>query len=285
MRRFIGLIACLTSVLVCTSSALASIDFQDGNFLKLSRKTVSNETVAYGSNGGLFLGTWDTDGDHTAVNGYWETFCVEIDEGIVLNSWYEGTLAGSTSSTPPRQLTSFAAWMYDRFTIRSASLGFTSDDPEAMENEEGGPTLLQDGEYNRLVTSLQVGFWREFGFASDLIQEAGVSDEEMADAELDLGIDLDGGTSDIGTYGGETSESAWRPEGGDWAAKFTQDKSWSFPDSTVKVIQVRTGKLDRQDQLVLLPGTTNVTTPEPISLAVWSALSLGGLALARLRAR
>jgi hypothetical protein len=107
MRLANSLFAALAIVLIADYSALASIQIQAGDYIRM--------TDGLGGRGGVF-NTQETNASTSAFFGdSFPTFCVEVSENVSLPGTYYVQALNSTASRSGNVLTPLAGWIYSNF--------------------------------------------------------------------------------------------------------------------------------------------------------------------------
>jgi hypothetical protein len=202
-----------------------------------------------GSPGGIFF-LQDAAGNKLA-----DTFCVQLDEYINFGKTYEvdDALATSTAGAGSRPLTSFAAWLFDRYLNGLAGSGPALSNfvfSNAYGQVDAAAARIQANE-------LQLSIWEAMGYTP-----------------AEIGGIIPGGW--YATYSGKIAG---------WNAEFQSDGAWSGTGD-VYVLNLM-GKdsngnysVHAQDQLVRISDSVN---PEPVSAVIWSILAITVAGVARRR--
>ena len=202
-----------------------------------------------GSPGGIFY--LNDAGDNKII----DTFCVQIEEHISFRRTYKvaDAKALSTAGSGSRSLTSFAAWLFDRYLNGIEGVG------PALSNFDFSNAYGQSN-FNAARTqanNLQLAIWVAMGYTPSEIGGAG-----------------NGGWYD--TYDDKLAG---------WQTDFQNDNSWSGTGD-IYIVQLlgknSSGKytVHAQDQLIRHP---NGVVPEPASAVVWSVLGMVVLGALHLR--
>jgi hypothetical protein len=243
-------ISCLVSVIAvviavsCASNAHASL--QTGDIVRIGNGP--------GSPGGVFY-LQDAGGNHIT-----NTFCVQIEEFINFADTYQVAdgMSLQTAGVGSRPLTSFAAWLFDRFLNGTEGMG------PVLSNFDFSNTHGQV-DYNAArfqANEVQLAIWRAMNYLPAEI--GGVSnggwydtyDNKLAGWEAEWQSDVDGGL--------------WTGTGDIYVVTLlAADSSGEYT-------------IHAQDQLIRIPSDNVI--PEPLSAVVWSALlALVGGAIHRRR--
>jgi len=237
-KNHLALVVAVFATLLVSHSALASI--QGGDFVRIGDGP--------GSPGGIFY-LQDAGGNKLA-----DTFCVQIDEYINFAKTYQvaDPIGTSTAGVGSRPLTSFAAWLYDRYLNGIAGSG------SALSNFAFSNAYSQTNATAARVQAneLQLAIW-----------------VAMEYTPAEIGGVLPGGW--YATYSGKVAG---------WFTEFQSDLGWSGTGD-IHVLNLM-GKnsagnytIHAQDQLVRIPGNV----PEPMSVFIWSMLAITIAGLTHLR--
>jgi hypothetical protein len=192
-----------------------------------------------------------------ANNKLADTFCVQLEEFVRFDTTY--LVAGISTSTVgagAKPLTSFAAWLYDRYLNGVAGSG------PALSNFDFANVYAQTSASaaRMQANELQLAIWQAMGYTP-----------------AEIGGASNGGWYD--TYDGKLAG---------WEADFNSDVAnnlWSGTGDIYVLNLLRKNgagnyTINAQDQLIRIPSDV---IPEPVSLAVWSVLGVAAVGICRLR--
>lgn len=246
--KFIPMTACLGMIIIASISNVASASVQTGDII-----TMVNGP---GSPGGTF---YMFDDDNNKVT---DTFCVQIEEYIRFNQDYKVVgVSKTTLGTGSRDLTSFAAWLFDRYQNGISGVGAALANFD-FDNAYG---QLNSAAASKQANELQLAIWSAMGYTPDQIGGVGSGwystyDDKLAGWKADFESDV--------------ANNLWTGTGDVWVVNLVgQNSSGQY-------------KINAQDQLIRIPSTDPGTiVPEPMSLVVWSVVGIMGACLITRRQR
>lgn len=246
--KFVPMTACLGMMIIVSVSSIASASVQTGDIVSMARGP--------GSPGGIF---YMLDSDDNKVT---DTFCVQIEEYIRFDHDYKvADVSKVTLGNGSRELTDFAAWLFDRYQNGLSGVG------PALANFDFSNVYgqLNMAAAKKQANELQLAIWSAMTYTDGEI--GGVSggwydayDGKLAgwedDFEADVAANLWSGTGDV------------------WVVNLVgKDGSGQYT-------------VNAQDQLVRIPSSDpGSIVPEPVSLAVWSVVGIMGACLIARRQR
>jgi hypothetical protein len=245
---FIPKTVCLGMIIIALIANVASASVQTGDII-----TMVNGP---GSPGGTF---YMLDSSNTKVT---DTFCVQIEEYIRFNHDYKVVgVSKTTLGTGSRALTSFAAWLFDRYQNGISGVGPALDGFNFL-NAYG---QLNMSAANIQANQLQLAIWSAMGYTPGEIGGVGSGwysayDDLLAGWEADFQSDV--------------TNNVWSGTGDVWVVNLVgKDSSGQYT-------------VNAQDQLIRIPSPDpGAVVPEPVSLAVWSVVGIMGACLIARRQR
>lgn len=214
-------------VLIASACTNANASIQTGDLVSIGN--------GHGSPGGIF---YLKDASGTKIT---DTFCVQLEEFINFNSQYTvvDAYATSTLGKGSKPLTSFAAWLYDRYLngVEGSGPALPSFDFSNVYGQTSNSAA------NFQANELQLAIWVAMGYTpSEIGGEVGgwydMYDEKVAGWEA--------------AYLSDVANNQWSGTG----------------DVYILNLKRSDNNKDAQDQLIRHP-----VVPEPASLLVWLAIT------------